>query len=272
MNKIASTLYVALIGLCGSACGKDKQSSTAPASGEPAVTAPSVPQEPDPPQIAEAAAMYMRGEYQQTIDTLEPLYADLKARQQLRASGLAGAWLALAHSQLVYEKAEEPASHATAMAEQTQDVEVKTMALLATAAFELGSGKYADAAAACAEASMTAKGPELEAMAHTLRGEALIGRAFGSTESESIQNPGELEKAKTAYSEATQAAAKASSNPVLKGRAEEGLAAIARYQGKTADICPHAAAALESYEAGGASEFLRDGPTKMLDEAKCAKK
>ncbi len=132
-------LVLSLSLLAPLACGKEKKPTTSPddltTAGDVTDTPadeeapkepiePDVPQEPDPPQITEGAHQYLLGHYQEAIDLLTPVYADLKERKQYRASGLAGGWLALAHAQIVFESGQEPSQHGLEMAEGTQDAEV----------------------------------------------------------------------------------------------------------------------------------------------------
>jgi hypothetical protein len=104
---------------------KDKDDKTEVPTGDDGVPKveidESVKQEPDPPELATAAQSYLAGQYDDTVAALQPLFADLKERKQYRASGLAGAWLALAHAKKVFEDGEEPADWAAAMAEATGD-------------------------------------------------------------------------------------------------------------------------------------------------------
>jgi hypothetical protein len=255
-------------------CDKDKATTTPDDPGDPAPTGsepqePDVPQEPDPPEIEAMSHEYMLGHYAAVIETLGPVYEDLKARDQWRASGLAAGWLALAHAQIVFENAEDPAAHALAMAEKTGDPQVKAVAELAHGAFLLGREDYAAARAAFDAGAKAAPETKAGALANILRAESLIGSAFGSGASDDLENPADLDKAKSAY-DAAAATAKAGVEPdIILGRVEEGLAAIARYQGRRADICTHALESVKRLQAAGASEFLVDGPMKFVLDFKC---
>lgn len=253
-------------------CDKD-QKTTVPddaTANEPASNEDSgPPQEPDPPELAQASRLYLSGQYQEAISLLEPLYSGLKDREQRRASGLAGGWLALSHAQIVFENAEEPAQYSMTMAEKTQDPDVVAMAKLAHGAFLLGNEDYQAARTSFDAAASAAPGTTAAALAHILRAEALIGSAFGSGASTDVQNPADLEAAKQAYDAAAKAASSTEESELLLGRSEEGLAAIAKFQGNREAICKHALASLGHYQAAGASDFLIDGPSGLAADHGC---
>ena len=142
----------------------------------------SVKQEPDPPQLAEAQSKYLAGEYEGVVSLLQPLYDDLKTRNQYRASALAATWLTLAHAEQVFENGKEPSEWAAAMAEATADTDVAAAAKLARGAYLIGDQEFATAAATLDEAAKAAKTPSLAALAHVLRAEALINGAFAGGE------------------------------------------------------------------------------------------
>lgn len=268
------SLFLSALLWCGiSACDKNTPGTQPPADDAGATTggataAPDVPQEPDPPQIAEGAEHYVFGRYQDAIATLQPVYEDLKARNQYRASGLAGGWLALAHAKDVFERGEEPVQHSLAMADKTTDPEVVAVAKLAHGAFLLSSEDYEAAERSFAAAASAGPDVRVKTLAEIMRAEALINRAFGSANSTEIQNPQDLESAKTAYASAAKSA-EAEGTPILRARAEEGLAAVAKYQRKGDAICTHAAAALEHYKSAGASEDMLAVPMDLAREQKC---
>ncbi len=267
-------LLLSALLLCGaSACDKKGQSTRAPAddAGEATtggtVAEPDVPQEPDPPQIADAAEHYAFGRYQDVIATLEPVYEDLKARSQYRAGGLAGAWLALAHAKDVFERGQEPSQHALAMADKTADPEVVALAKLAHGAMLLGNEDY-EAAERSFAAATESPDVRVKALAELLRAEALINRAFGSANSTEIENPQHLESARAAYESAAKTA-EAEGHTILRARAEEGLAAIAKYQRKSDAVCTHVAAAVEHFKAAGAGEDMLAVAMDLAREQKC---
>lgn len=262
------------------ACDKDKGKGTTPPDDDIAATAgdeesepkpdlPAVPQEPDPPQIAEGAHKYMLGQYKETVDLLAPVYADLKERNQYRASGLAGGWLALAHAQAVVEEAEEPSEHALVMADHTGDAEVIAMAKLAHGAVLMGHEDFAAAGAAFEAAASAAPNTLPGALANLLRAESLIGAAFGGGESDSVQDPAALETAKQAYGAAQKAAERGVEPEIVMGRVEEGLAAVARYQNDRDGICKHAAASIGFFKKAGASDQLMEGAMQLAVDFKC---
>lgn len=278
-------LVISLALLAPIACEKDKKPTDVPDVDPPAGDAtptdatgveeqkepvePDVPQEPDPPEIAEGAHEYLLGHYQQAIDKLGPIYTDLKERKQYRASGLAGGWLALAHAQIVFESGQEPSKHALEMADRTQDPEVKAVAQLAHGAMLLGNEDYAAAAAAFTNAVNAAPKTLPGALANILRAESLIGSAFGTSASETVENPEDLEEAKKAYAAASEVANSGEETDALLGRVEEGLAAVSRYQGDKAAVCSHAAESIKHFEAAGVSDFLVEGPRGLGDKFGC---
>lgn len=257
----------------GVACNKDKASPTQPGdvAGDAGdvVDEPDVPQEPDPPEIQAGMHAYLVGNYQEAIDILQPVYEDLKARSQYRASGLAGGWLALAHAQRVFEHGEEPSKHALAMADKTRDAEVEAVAKLSHGAMLMGGEDYDAAAAAFDQAARAAEETVAGALANVLRAESRIGRAFGSGESNEVQNPQELETARAAYAAASKTATSGLETDLLLGRVEEGLAAVSKYQNDKKGVCQHAFAAIAHYKAGGASDFLIEGPSQLAFAEKC---
>jgi hypothetical protein len=254
------------------ACSKDKAKPASPddvAKPTDLADADDVPQEPDPPEIEQAAHAYLVGDFQAAIDILEPMVMDLKERSQYRASGLAAGWLAVAHAKLVFENAEEPALHALAMAEKTGDAEVVAVAKLGHGAWKLGGEKYDAAAKAFDEAAAAAPSTIAGALANVLRAETRIGSAFGHAESNELVNPQELETARKAYEAATKTANEGIETSLILGRVEEGLAAIARYQNNREKVCAHAYAAIEHYRAGGANEFMIEGPSALAHADRC---
>ena len=282
MKRLALSLAL----LAPLACGKDKQPTTnpgdatatpgdaSPGDGATAETPkepvePDVPQEPDPAEIAEGAHQYLLGHYQQAIDVLGPVYTDLKERKQYRASGLAGGWLALAHAQIVFENGQEPSKHALEMADRTQDPEVKAVAQLAHGAMLLGNEDYTAASAAFTNAAGAAPATVAGALANILRAESLIGSAFGTSASEKVENPEDLEAAKAAYASAADVAKSGKETDALMGRVEEGLAAVSRYQGDKPGICTHAKASYDHFKKAGVSDFLAEGPRGLGDKFGC---
>ena len=278
MKRLALSLAL----LAPLACGKDKK-PTVPPEGDTAASdadtsdieepkepqEPDVPQEPDPAEIAQGAHQYLLGHYQEAIDLLEPAYLDLKERKQYRASGLAGGWLALAHAQLVFESGREPTEHALAMADRTQDPEVKAIAQLAHGAMLMGNEDYDAATAAFTRAAATSSKTSAGALANILRAEALIGSAFGSSASDTVENPNDLIEAKNAYDAASDVAKAGTETDALMCRIEEGLAAVSRYQNDKAAVCSHAAASIDHFVKAGVSDFLVEGPRALADKYGC---
>ncbi len=282
MKRLALSLAL----LAPLACGKDKKPTTTPddstattGDADTGDTAdsdeakepiePDVPQEPDPAEIAEGAHQYLLGHYQEAIDLLDPVYDDLVERKQYRASGLAGGWLALSHAQIVFENGHKPSERALEMADRTQDPEVKAVAQLAHGAMLMGNEDYEAATAAFTNAAKAAPQTVGGAIANILRAEALIGSAFGSSASEKVENPEDLEEAKAAYAAAADVAKAGKETDAIMGRVEEGLAAISRYQGDKPGICTHATASYTHFTKAGVSDFLVEGPRGLATKFKC---
>jgi tetratricopeptide (TPR) repeat protein len=268
MKRTAVLLALVL----GTACNKDAPASSSPTAdpdSAAASTEPDVPQEPDPPEIVQGAQLFVTGNYEAVIELLTPVYADLEQRKQYRAGGLAAGWLAISHAQLVFENAEEPAAHAQAMAEKTADPEVVAVAKLARGGYLLGNQDYDASVQAFEGAASAAPGSMAGALANVFRGETLINRAFGRGEDGKLERPQDLETAKQAYAEAAKGATSSDHSDALVGRVEEGLAAIAKFQGKKSDACKHAQAALDLYKNAGVSNLLQQGPENFVVDEKC---
>ncbi len=248
------------------ACNKDKpQSTQAPNTLAPPAYTPTVPQEPDPPQLTAAGRDYLAGHYERIIEQLNPLWNDLRNREQDRASGLTAGWLALAHAQVVFEDALAPAQYAREMATKTNDPEVLAMAALAEAAYAIGNQDYDAAVTALAPITAQFKRTDLSAAATIAHAEALIGRAYGDPESLDLRHPEDLTAARALYETLLVNA----DRPVLVGRANEGLAALAKYRGQRDVICRHVEAAAQAYAEGQAATFLMDGPRHLASENDC---
>jgi hypothetical protein len=272
MTRIHLTLIAGLLVL--GACEKKPQDTTPPdtTAGTPDVKPveldTSVPQEPDPPELAQGAQQYLLGQYADVVTLLSPIYADLKERQQYRASAIAGAWLALAHAKQVYENSKEPAEYALSMAQATEDPEVDAAAGLAMAAYQIGHEEYAPAIASLKDA-LAAKDSVNATLANVLHAEALIGAAFGGADAESVQDPAKFDEAKAAYDVAATKAKGSPSEDLLMGRVEEGYAALADYKSDKPGSCPHAIAAIGAFQRAGARGLL-EGPAGIARKNKCA--
>lgn len=232
--------------------------------------APGTPQEPDPPALADARKQFISGQYTQVVEAMRPLLDDLKTRQQLRASGLAAAWLALALAEDVVENAKEPADHAQAMADQTSDPEVKIAAKLAQGTFKLKTEDFAGAAADFEEAFNLQKDGPNAGLALLMYGNTKINMAFGGEDNSVITNPGEFDSANTSFVKAQRIAEKQPGSELLGGRALEGQAAVARYKGNNADACRLIGEANTIYAAKGAGQALLDDAVALADAANCA--
>lgn len=273
MNRLACLLALCVVAI---ACDNKKLPPTDPPSDDgktteappPVVIDDSVPQEPDPPEIAAAADQFLHGEFAKVIEVLTPMFADLREREQYRASALAGTWLALAHAESVFENGKDPSAWAESMAQSTEDPEVDAAAGLAMGVYLTGAEEFDRAIEHLTKAAASSV-PQLAALGEIARAEALIGAAFGGSDSETVQHPEKFDEAAAAYTAASAKAKGAPSEDLLVGRIEEGLAAIADYRKKKAEVCPHAIAALTAFNKGGATAML-EGPLELARAAKCA--
>lgn len=270
--------------LLAPACGKENKGTTNPddpaqttggevgETGEPQAEPPP-PQDPDPAELAQGIHQVLTGHYEDGIGTLEPIYTGMREESQQHASGLAGGWLAVAHSQIVFENAEEPANYALEKAGVLQDPEVEAVAKLGRGAFLLAQEDYEAAKQAFDAAANVSPSSAPGIYARMLHGETFIGTAFGSAENTQLENPADLDEAKKSYEAAVAAAGgQGDEAEILLGRAKEGLAAIAKYQRDQDALCKNAFEAVDHYEAAGASTFLLDGPARLATDAKCDKK
>lgn len=266
-------LLSALVG--ASACKKEETAkpegeggaTTEGASGGGDGGGTTIPQEPDPPAIAEARGQILRGDFQPAIGALQPLVGDLEQRQQIRATGLAAGWLALAVVNDVAENARESAEKAMAMGEQSGDKEVQVVAKIAFGAYNLGIEKFPEAAAAFEEAyKLDGQGPNA-ALALVYFGETKISMAFDGDDK--ITKPEELDVAAGTFNKAKTLAAGQAGNEVLAARAAVGLAAVARYKNDANKTCTFLAEAIKGYEATQAAAYLTDGASALKDAANC---
>jgi len=197
------------------------------------------------------------------------LWPALRDQQQQRASALAAAWFAIAATRDVVEQAEEPANYAVEVAGTSTDPQVKAAASLARAAVLVGMQDFS-AAVAAADAAVAASPNSLEAaLAHVIAAQAHIGRAFGPGDGAEIVEPSALDDAATRYSAAEAAAKPLPEAAILAGHVAEGRAGVLAFQGKSAEVCPLAKAAAEAYAAAGATDWLKDGPSKLAADAGC---
>ena len=233
--------------------------------------AETVPQEPDPPAIAEARAQYLLGNYEKVKESLGPLTTDLKTRQQFRASGLSAGWLALGVADPVAEDAKEPAEYAIAMGEKTSDKEVQIVAKMAMGAYQMGTEDYPGAAANYEEAyKLQTDGPNA-ALALVLYGTAKISLAFGGEEKDQITKPEELDLALSTFTKAQRLASGQPGNEMVAALAYEGMASAANYKRNPAEACKALAEAQKIYAEKGAGQPLLDRANAIGDAANCSK-
>ena len=230
-----------------------------------------VKQEPDPPTIAEARTQYLLGNFEKVKETLTPLLADLKQREQLRASGLSAGWLALAVVSPVFEDAKEPAEHAVAMGDKTADKEVQIVAKLAMGSYLIGTEDFAGAATNFEEAyKLQSDGPDA-ALALVLYGGAKINLAFGGEDKDQISNPQSLDEAASTFVKAQRLAASQPGNEMVAALAYEGMASAASFKKNFPEACKQLDEANKIYAAKGAGQPLIDRANGISDAANCKK-
>jgi len=262
------------------ACGKKPNDTTPPGdttgdtgtkTGDPATGGTGVPQEPDPAAIAQAREQYLLGNYDKAKELLEPLVADLKTRQQLRASGLSAGWLALAVVDPVAENAKEPAEHAVAMGDQSGDKEVQILGKLAIGSYQLGTDDPASAATNFEAAyKLQADGPNA-GLALVLYGQAKVNLAFGGEEKDQIAHPEELDSAASTFVKAQRLVAGQPGNELVAARAYEGIASVANYKKNFREACTQIAEAAKIYQAKSAGQPLIERVNAIMEAAKCEK-
>ncbi len=232
-------------------------------------TPPSVPQEPDPPAIAESRSEYLLGHYDKVKAVLEPLTEDLKTREQLRASGLSAGWLALAVVEPVAEDAHGHADHAVAMAKRTQDKEVEVVAKLAYGAYQMGTEDHSHAAESFEAAyKLEPEGPNA-GLALVLYGNAKVNMAFGGEERDKLTNPAELESAGSTFTKALRLVENKPDQAMVAARAHEGLASVAHYKKDSKELCTRVAEADKLYTAANAGSALLDRVHALRDAGSC---
>ena len=235
---------------------------------EPEPAEPTVPQEPDPPEIAAARLQVLATDFEPARATLEPMVADLTEREQYRASGLAAAWYSLALVRDIAENAHAPAEYAVSMADKTGDPQVVSAAYTALGAYQLGVESFPEAAASLERAYEADKKGANAALAMIIFAEVRISMAFDGTDQ--ISKPEELDVASTALTKAKEVAT-AQNSDILLGRALVLEAAVARYRGDKAKACTLLADGMAKYESGGAAEYLTSGAQALKEAALCKK-
>lgn len=269
-TTIALSLLLSLTPLALEGCKKDGDSTTPDDAASTTGDAPDdggdegpevVPQDPDPPELAQALQSFVLGDMAAVTGATEPLMGTLTEPSQARANGIASALFALATAEDLAENAQEPAENALAKANEVHDPEVLQLAHIALGAHHVGVGDGA-AAQTEFEAALAESGPNT-ALANLYLAQAHVAQAFD--ESDKLVNPGKLDEAAAAY----QAAIDGSEDAGIKGRGLSGLAAVAKFRGKLADVCTHAAAAAEQLTAAGANAYLTEVPSILSNDAKC---
>ena len=269
MKRRAISLYaIAFVGLfAATSCEKKESAETvapqdaaAQIDGEEGAAVPKkVPQQPDPEEIAQARDLYLAGNYAQVGELLSGKAEGWEGDDRQRARALANAWLALAAVEEVPENAKRTAEAAETEARAVDDMEARQLANLAKASYLIGISDHPTACKVL-ERSVELSDSYL-GLLHVIQGQCLINLAF---EGEAIAHPEKLVAAQAEFEKA-----RSDGSSAIVGRALEGLAAVAKYQGKRDQICPLVLEAKSSYEAASASEYLLEGPTRLAEESNC---
>ncbi len=274
-TDLLPTLLAAV--LAAPACKKDGAASTTPPAEEGQDAAATSaddepedpPQDPDPAELTAAFETYLRGDPQAVVASLEPAIAGWTGDGKIRARAMGQALLALARAEDVVEQAQSHAEAAVAEAGRLHDPQVTALARAAAGVYALGVEDF-DTAVTELSAAAEARAPAAtRALVSILLGQALIGRAYGPGGGSKLQNPEDLDRAKAAYAAALEAAAGSPQAALLEGRAHEGLAAVAKYQGDHDALCEHARAAGERLAAGDATDRLAEGPRLLAEAGRC---
>ncbi|PRQ04077.1 hypothetical protein ENSA5_11250 [Enhygromyxa salina] len=220
-------------------------------------------QEPDPEEIAALYQRYLQGDYEAVRQEADALREGLTADTQIRARALASSLAALAAAESVPEDGKATSEQAVADGERLDDAEVRQLALIAHATY-LVRVHEAAAGQAELESALELGGP-YASLNQLMLAEAHLNQAFGVGEEDSqLKHPERLDDAKLAYEAAIDG-----STPILAGHAHEGLAAIAKYQRETELICEHAQKAEDVYAAEGATDYIREVPSLLANDARC---
>lgn len=260
--------FVAL-GLAG--CDKEKEGTESPDQATPAqqdgaqeaaADPAGLPeQDPDPAELAAALQDYEQGNYDAVKSAMEGLLPQLEGDTKVRANIIANAWFAMAVAEEFPENARDHVDTAMANVDRLGDPEAEQIARLARGAYLIGVAEFNEAETELAKAeSLEGPGKELALLLHA---QAILNQAFD--ENDRIQDPAKLDVAAKSY----QAVLDTSEAPTIKGRAEAGLAAISNFKNAKDEVCTHATAAAEHYEAGNASDYLKEVPSLLKSSAKC---
>ncbi len=210
------------------------------------------PQDPDPDALHVAKLDFERGDFPAVAAALGPLVTSLTGDTQIRAHGIAMALLSLSAGAEIAEMGKENSEIALTDAARLGDPEVQQYARLAHGAYLVGVMEATEA-----ESDLTVA-VNLEGTAQNLArlylARALLGQAFD--EENKLVNPGMLGKAKAQYETVLEHAA----TEAMQGRAETGLAALAKHRKDRAARCSSAASATRHFLAAEASEYLKEAP------------
>lgn len=232
--------------------------------GDTEAAEPVVAQDPDPAELAELREQYLRGEYGAVEQQAAPLARDWNAPSQERASSLASSWHALAAAESMPDAAKPAIDAALNKATHLKDSEAEQLALIARGVYLMRVAEAAKAQADLDRAVELAALPQHTELASLFRAEAMLNQAYGPDDR--LTDASKLAEARAAYDRLAGAA----TQPMLKARALEGLAAIAKETGDKAELCRLAGEASSAYEANAAAEFLRQGPQLLASDAGCS--
>lgn len=262
--------------LCLSGCKKKNQGTEHPQSqvGEPSGALENegdpkpnakviVEQIPDPDALKRTANLYWKGDYDVLVSELNALLPEWEAPNEARAAGLAHAWIALAYAEQLPEKAEPHVGAALEAANSLEDQEINSVAKIAQALSLVAMSDAKKAKSHLANLD-PAQGNRIAALILLARAKTAINLAFD--ERDRLVHPEELDLADKDYREI---ASQSQENALIMGHVHEGLAAIAKFRGDSAQMCLEAQKAKEAYMNSEASELLRSGPERMISTGGC---
>ncbi|GEM_PF-1044880 len=220
-------------------------------------------QEADPAEFAGLYQRFLKGEFAEVATEAQALRATLTADTQIRGNALLAALEGLAAGREIPENGRDVAEEAVAAGVRLGDPEVQQFAHVAHAAYLTGIHESAEAQAEL-DAVIGNEGA-YAVLARLYLAEAHLNQAFGVGEDDGkIVAPERLDQAAVEYKKVI-----GSGDPLLEGRAHEGLAAVYDYKRDKPTACGHLQEADEFLAEGEAGEMLRDNISHHAGALRC---
>jgi len=267
---MTSTLALGMACFGLASCNKDRAGSAAPegpSSADTSVTKqptePALPPQDGPPaELTQIRAAWVNGDFQAVIESAEVVLPTLEGDTKVRARVWVASWLALAHAHEFPQNARPHAELAVReSARLAGDGDAVAISHYALAAVLVGEQHHEDAQRMI-EKGAAAGRAEAE-VGKLVLAEALLNQSFD--DEDRLVDKSKMELARTQYAEL----ATASSDPVIRGRAQVGVAATSKFLGDKAKLCEMVRLAQKTYEGSSASAYLTELPAMLADEAKC---